>query len=596
MQATRIQQGFLLALTLSIFCLTGCFGGGPGAPPPGDIGGFFVYTVDVIVVGGVPEPPTPHPGVAVGGAWVEDIGTTAAGNVFDFEVITDDQGQDFITDGRIPAVWQSGVTWNVPCGTTFDTGSFNVTIAQPYIAWECKYLIAADATPSFSLSGSLPSTFNVQYTGISSTYGMPQMNVYKGTSLISHVTASNVSAGGTSATFSFPKPSSGSLGSAFYTFNLANENSAGVYQGIGTGFFSVGSNNTSQTTPYGIDAFDTGSYVETCITGKPCTQSATTSSGSGYIDTLATPGKVCLNDTACVAVGAYPTSVKAYGSAAKTDGENTNCVRQGTIIICTITIDYVTEPQYAINTNYGSNTATIVSIPTMTVSATLPVGNQPVAVALDSTQTNAYVANYGSSSITKINLASKSVVGTLAVGRAPAALALDPSGTSLWVGGLNYISNVNLSNFSVTSTTSVSGQITSLGISAAQNAWVFTAISSDLSTFTAEDVTISNPGTIHSDAVVATAGTLFSGSGTGSTPPPYLNSNVVVSASDGNGVAVTSSPTGFVVLDLVAHTQIMQGTTAIPVRGIAVDPAQSVAYLTAPASNSVITAPLPSEQ
>ena len=595
MRLTQIR-GFLLVFSFSIVCLmTGCNWGSSGSGGGAPVGGFFVYTVDQLVVGGVVVSTTPHPGVNVQGTWVEDIGT-ANGDVFAFDTTTEPpDAQSHILDGRIPAEWDSLVVWNQPCGTEVDSAFYYVTLATPYIEWYCIHSTSVEANPSFSVSGSLPSTFNVSYQGISSTYGMPQMNVYQGTTLISTATASNVSAGGTSATFSFPKPSSGSLGSALYTFNLTNENSAGIYQGIGAGFFSVGSNNTSETTPYGIDAFDTGSYVETCVTGRPCTQSATTSSGSGYIDTLATPGKVCLNDSACVAVGAYPTSVKAYGSAAKADGGSTNCVREGSIISCTVTIDYLTEPQYAINTNYGSNTATIVSIPTMTVSATLSVGNQPVAVALDSKQTYAYVANYGSSSITKIDLATNSVVGTLAVGTAPASLALDPSGTSLWIGGLNYISNVNLSTFSVTSTTPVSGQVTSLGMSAAQNAWVFTAISSDLSTFSAEDVTISSPGTVHSDAVVATAGTLFSGSGTSSTPPPYLNSNVVVSASDGNGVAVTSSPTGFVVLDLVAHTQIMQGTTATPVRGIAVDPAQSVAYLTAPASNLVITAPLPTQ-
>ena len=92
------------------------------------------------------------------------------------------------------------------------------------------------------------------------------------------------------------------------------------------------------------------------------------------------------------------------------------------------------------------------------------------------------------------------------------------------------------------------------------------------------------------------AGTFYIGNGTSSTPPPYLKSSVVITASSGNGIVVTSSPTGFVVLDIVAHTQIMQGTTASPVRGIAVDPLESLAYLTAPDSNSLITVPLPAGQ
>jgi hypothetical protein len=107
------------------------------------------------------------------------------------------------------------VVWNQPCGETADTAFYNVTLATPYIEWYCIHSTSVEANPSFSLSGSLPSTFNVSYQGISSTYGMPQMNVYQGATLISTATASNVSAGGTSATFSFPEPSSGSLGSAF---------------------------------------------------------------------------------------------------------------------------------------------------------------------------------------------------------------------------------------------------------------------------------------------------------------------------------------------------------------------------------------------
>lgn len=547
----------------------------------------------------MPQEPTPHPGIPVTGGWIQDLGSDALGNVYSFDVVTNGQGQEFVKDGRIPALWETGVTWNILCGDEInDVADVEVTIANPNIVWTCELPIGVGADTPFSLAGSTPSTFGVQYTGISSTYGMPQINVYQGPTLVSQQTASVVSSNGTTASFPFPASSSGALGQGFYTFNLTNKNSAAVYQGIGTGYFSIGSNSTSQVTPYGIDAFDTDSYVQTCTTGGAPTTCWSTNPvpSTGYIDTLATPGQVCLDGSACVAVGATPTAVKAYGASPVVAGATVKCTTVVHTITCTTTTHYVNEPRYAIATNYGSNTASIVALPNMAVSATLAVGQQPVAVALDSTQSYAYVANYGSSSITKIDLATQSVVGTLAVGAGPASVVLDPGGTSIWVGGLNYISKISLSTFTVSSTTSVSGQVTALGVSAAQNSWVFTTISTDLSTFRSQDVSISSPGTIHRDATMSTAGTFYIGSGTTSTPPPYLKSSVVITASSGNGVVVTSSPTGFAVLDIVAHTQIMQGTTASPVRGIAVDPLESLAYLTAPDSNSLITVPLPAGQ
>jgi len=590
---SKTRRGLASALAVLVSCLTGCFGSGPGSS--GNIGGLFVFTVDEVIVGGVPQPTTPHPGVFVAGSWDSDIGTNSAGDVLTFDITTDDQGQDFVVDGRLPAVWTSGAIWNVPCGNTVGSANFNVTLANPNIEWACVTSIDA-STPSFALSGSLPSTFEVQSSGISTTYGMPQLDVYLGTTLVSQLIASSVSTGGTSATFAFPTPSSGSLGSGFYTFSLANKNSTAIYQGIGTGYFSIGATNTSKITPYGVDAFDISSYSVECTGSSPCTTTTTTIE-TGYIDTLATPGELCLNDSVCVAVGTTPTAVKAYGAANSETVSTGGCKREVSGgETCTRTTNVTSEPRHAITANYGSNTVSLVGLPAMTVAATIAVGTQPVAVALDSTQAYAYIANYGSSTISKIDLATASVVGTLTVGPGPATLTLDPSGASLWVGGLNYISNVNLSSFTITSTTSVSGQVTALGISAAQNSWVFTSISSDLSTFQAQDVSISSPGTIHSDAVASTSGTDFVGTGTSSTPPAYLKSSVVVSSNDGNGIAITSSPDGFVVLDLVAHTQIMQGTTSSPVRGIAADPTQRLAYLTAPASNSLITVPLPVAQ
>jgi hypothetical protein len=83
------SRGFLLGFSFSIVCLmTGCNWGSSGSGGGAPVGGFFVYTVDQLVVGGVGLPPTPHPGVNVQGTWVSDIGT-ATGDVFAFDTTTE---------------------------------------------------------------------------------------------------------------------------------------------------------------------------------------------------------------------------------------------------------------------------------------------------------------------------------------------------------------------------------------------------------------------------------------------------------------------------------------------------------------------------
>jgi hypothetical protein len=59
MRLTQIR-GFLLVFSFSIVCLmTGCNWGSSGSGGGAPVGGFFVYTVDQLVVGGVGLPPTP---------------------------------------------------------------------------------------------------------------------------------------------------------------------------------------------------------------------------------------------------------------------------------------------------------------------------------------------------------------------------------------------------------------------------------------------------------------------------------------------------------------------------------------------------------
>ncbi len=595
----RANCSYAVGLLLLAAVFTGC---NDGSGSGGNIGGFFVHTVDQMVIGGVPTPPTPHGNILVTGSWIRDLSSNAAGQELSFDVVTDGDGNAHVLDGRIPAVWETGVVWDVPCGgTTVASAIANVTQENPNIDWACINETAA-ASPAFALANSSPSTIAIQLSGLSSTNGMPQLKVYGQSGLASQGFASSVSTDGTTAIFNFPVSSSGGpLTSGLYGFSLWNQSSPGVSHDVGVGILSIGSNNTALTTPYGIDAYDVGTGTESCVVSSASGTSCTTSNAAvtpNYVVTLSTPGKLCRGQSPCVGAGSQPTAVKAYNSTTTESNYSSQCYVNYVdySYYCSIGYTYYTAPQNAIVANYGSNNVSIINLSTMAVAAiTIPVGVEPVAVLVSPDQTKAFVANYGSNTISEINLSTNSVVATLAVGLAPDTLALDPSGNYLWVAGLNYISEVSLSSFTIVSTSPMNGQVTALGISGGQNEWVYTTVSTDLSAFRSQDAVITTGSpVVHSEAQISTAGTFYTlGGGGSSTPPPYLKAGAVVSKSYSNGIAVTSSPTGFVVLDLVAHKQIMQGTTPTPVRSIATDPAEGVAYLTAPESNSLITVPLP---
>jgi YVTN family beta-propeller protein len=568
-------------------------------------GGFPLKSINALVTstGGIITT-TNWAGATISGQYLNDAESDAVGSSSPFAYSTDEYGNAFATNRRIFANWSTQVNWGTPCGgpdgpLTQSSTAFNVS---PYtgIEWVCEDEVtveeAAALSPQFVLSGSLPTSLTVSASGFSNSgYGMPTLTASLGTWAEPDVSASSVAGDGSSATFPFPSSTYGALGAGLYGVTVNNKTASGPLTDA-TGYFVVGSSDTTQTTPYGVTAFDNPHWYSSCVDdswyGTSC--SGAYWSSADYAVTLATPGKVCM-DGSCASVGTEPVDVKTYGSGTEQDWyQDDGCEDVGSgEEDCYYEQGGVTPPAYAIVTNFGDNTADIVNLSNMSVAATISVGTNPTSVVLDASQTNAYVANYGSSSITEINLSSKAVVRTISVGSAPSTLSLDPSGNSLWVAGLNYISNISLSSYTVTSTNSVSGQVTSLVVSGGQNSWVFTSVSSDLSTFQSQDVAISSPTTFHSDAELATAGTPYSGSGTTTTPPPYLKASAVVSANYGNDIAITSTPTGFAVIDLGAHAVILQGTTPSAVRGIATDPAQGVAYLTAPESNSLITVPLP---
>jgi YVTN family beta-propeller protein len=571
----------------SALLLGGCPWDQPQSP---SLGGFFVFTEDDNGFFKVP-----HPGAFVNGSWRQDLPGTVHGQELNFDGTTDSNGVYHVLDGRIPAVWDVGVIWNVPCGNTAAAATVNVTPENPNVEWVCAPAITP-ASPQFSIFGQSPSTITIGSSGLSSAYGLPQLNVYDSTpKLVSQSFATSVSPDGAAATFVFPKitSSGASLPSGVYGFNLWNKNSSGTYLDQGVNFLSVGTNDTSKATPYGVDGADVTTWTWWCTPGTRGQRCAGSSSSSTVtapapILTLSSANEAIYNGHTFV-TGTQPVAVKLYGSA-KVWVSNTPTFMQTR-----------TGPSQAIVANFASGSVTILNLVSNAVTTTIAVGAQPSEVTIKADATKAYVANYGSSSISEIDLGSNTQSRVASVGVQPAGLAMDPGGTALWVGGSNYISKLDLATFSVIQTFSVSGQVTSLAVSAGQNSLVYTTVATagGSTTFQAQQAAVANAAIQGTYAhYTMSSSTPYAQAITSGGPAPgasgwLASGGALVSANYGNGLAVVGTPTGFALLDLVHRTTVMQGNTPSAVHGIATSPAQGIVYITAPDSNSFITVPLP---
>jgi YVTN family beta-propeller protein len=104
--------------------------------------------------------------------------------------------------------------------------------------------------------------------------------------------------------------------------------------------------------------------------------------------------------------------------------------------------------------NAGSNSVSVINTGTNTMVATVLVGANPVNVAITPNGASAYVANAGASSVTVINTATNTVVATIPVGPNPAKIAITANGASAYVtdAGSNTVSVINTATNTVTAT------------------------------------------------------------------------------------------------------------------------------------------------
>ncbi len=116
--------------------------------------------------------------------------------------------------------------------------------------------------------------------------------------------------------------------------------------------------------------------------------------------------------------------------------------------------------------NSLSGTVSVISTPSNTVVATIPVGTLPQRVAITPNGQFVYVTNHNSGTMSKIDTASNIVVATIPVGSLPEGVAVSPDGNSVFVvvgGSLNRFSvatNAQMGTFSLPSGIPVDAVIT----------------------------------------------------------------------------------------------------------------------------------------
>jgi YVTN family beta-propeller protein len=104
--------------------------------------------------------------------------------------------------------------------------------------------------------------------------------------------------------------------------------------------------------------------------------------------------------------------------------------------------------------NAGSNSVSVINTATNTVMATVPVGANPVNIAVAPSGAAAYVTNAASNSVAVINTTTNTVTATIHVGANPVNIAVTPNGASAYVtnAGSNSVSVINTATNAVVAT------------------------------------------------------------------------------------------------------------------------------------------------
>jgi YVTN family beta-propeller protein len=102
--------------------------------------------------------------------------------------------------------------------------------------------------------------------------------------------------------------------------------------------------------------------------------------------------------------------------------------------------------QYAWITNGGSNSVTVLDLVNMQQAGTIPVGDDPTAIAVNPNNDEVYVANSGGATVSVIDARTNRVAATIAVHRSPSSIDVDSDGERAYVAnsGSNNVSVIDL--------------------------------------------------------------------------------------------------------------------------------------------------------
>ncbi len=590
---------------------------------------------------GVMSPPVPIPFVPVAGIWVrpdpnslpqgseQTYGRNWAGfpNSFDDELTginvseLENTTGYFVKNGMAPGFWNHRFTFNFYCGTDNGIGTGTIlgdngwpittytyannneyTFLQAGVEDTCYYYYNGQrgippASTRFAITGQQPQTLTLTgQSPIMTQFGLPLLYIYDNhQNLVNTITATNVSADRTQATFPFPS----SLSSSAYSLAIVNQTNTGPgFSTAGTNLLSIASSQTIPGNPFGVAV---NALTDAWEDRDGCEKQTWTSStyNTSPVVTLYSTNQVRVGGN-YIGVGANPTAVVTY-----TGPSERVASREG----CDAISDTYTGTTRAIVANSGANTVSLLDTVYNSVLNTITVGNQPVALAVTSDGSTAYVANYTDGTVTQVNLNTATPTATVAVGGNPTSVALTSAGV-LWVGGVGFLAEVNTQTMGVVATQST-GEKTLSALAYSNSVGELIATSTDSSgNVNVEEV---NPVTVKTGALyaavsshtVSSLGTYYrplaqaqvqgftATLGTSSIP---INSNLPgtppLVVQDGWAV-VSATPTGFTITDITGHIVLVNETTPSPVAAISVDANLNVAYLTMPDSNTLLTVPLP---
>lgn len=102
--------------------------------------------------------------------------------------------------------------------------------------------------------------------------------------------------------------------------------------------------------------------------------------------------------------------------------------------------------EYAWVTNGGGRSVTVLDLLNMRTAATIPVGDRPVALAVNPVRDEVYVVNAGSGTVSVLSAAENRVTATIGVHREPVSIDVDKDGQRAYVAnaGSNNVSVIDL--------------------------------------------------------------------------------------------------------------------------------------------------------